>query len=81
MGTHKASTKSAPELVVKGVDQAMWAWLIDNSPITVPTLIEDAVGRAFTAWLDANRETLLERTAEKVARGMDQNRHDSSGTA
>jgi hypothetical protein len=59
----------------------MWAWLIDNSPITVPTLIEDAVGRAFTAWLDANRETLLERIAEKVARGMDQNRHDSAGTA
>ena len=63
----------------------MWAWLVDNSPITVPTAIEDAVGRAFTAWLDANRETLLEKIAEKiaekVARGLDQGRKDSAGNA
>ena len=32
--TPRGSTKIAPELIVKGVDQATWAWMIDNSPIT-----------------------------------------------
>jgi hypothetical protein len=36
MSTTKANATIAPELIVKGVDQAMWAWLVDNSPITVP---------------------------------------------
>jgi hypothetical protein len=80
MSTARASSKISPELVTKGVDQAMWAWLIDNSPITVPGLIEAAVERAFTAWLDTNREPLLERIADKIAAKLDQDRKGSAGT-
>jgi hypothetical protein len=81
MSTTKANATIAPELIVKGVDQAMWAWLVDNSTITVPTAIEDAIGSAFTAWPDANRETILEKIADKVARGLAQNGNDSARTA
>ena len=80
MGIGRASSNISPELVTKGVDQAMWAWLIDNSPITVPGLIEAAAERAFTAWLDANREPLLEKIADKVATKLDQDRKGSAGT-
>jgi hypothetical protein len=47
-------------------------------PITVPTLIEDAVGHAFTAWLNANRDILLEKIADKVARKLGDDRKEPS---
>jgi hypothetical protein len=46
LSTTTANATIAPELIVKGLDQAMWAWLVDNSPITVPTAIENAAGHA-----------------------------------
>jgi hypothetical protein len=58
------------ENVVKGVDKAMWAWIVENSPVTLPTCVEVGVERAFDRWLDANKAELLEKIAEKVAKRM-----------
>jgi hypothetical protein len=67
----KADAKATPELIVKGVDQAMWAWLMEHSPVTVPGLIEDAVERAFRSWLDTHKEMLLDKIAEKIAKNTE----------
>lgn len=80
MSTPRASSKIDPQLIVKGVDQAMWAWLIEHSPITVPGLIEEAVQRSFTAWLDANKHTLLEMIADRIAKKAEQDKENPPGT-
>ena len=77
MATRTAVPKIDPEHIVKGVDQAMWAWLVQNSPVTVPGLIEKAAGRAFHSWLEANKATLLDMIAEKVARKMTERQGDA----
>jgi len=70
MPTHKPVARIEAEQVVKGVDQAMWAWLQDNSPITVPGIIEEAASKAFTSWLNANKEMLLEAMAAEVGKAV-----------
>jgi hypothetical protein len=70
MPTRKPIARIEAEQVVKGVDQAMWAWLQDNSPVTVPGIIEDAASKAFTSWLNANKEMLLEAMAAEVGKAV-----------
>ena len=48
----------------------MWAWILEHSPVTMPGLVEKAIERSFDKWLEANRATLLELIAEKIARRM-----------
>lgn len=58
------------ESVENGVDKAMWAWIVENSPVTLPSCVQVGVERAFERWLEVNRAELLERIAEKVAKRM-----------
>jgi hypothetical protein len=70
MPTRKPVARIEAEQVVKGVDQAMWAWLQNYSPITVPGLIEEATNKAFTSWLNANKALLLEAIAAEVGKAV-----------
>lgn len=47
----------------EGVAEA-WAFWLDQHPVSVPELIQDAVTKAVTAWLDKHGHELLRQMAE-----------------
>lgn len=53
---------------LKALADGVHAWLAEH-PISTQESIEDGARRAVTAWLDANREALVEAIARKVAEG------------
>jgi hypothetical protein len=52
--------------VAKGVEDAWSCWLYDH-PVSVPEIIEDAVAKAVTDWIDQHSQELIEAIASAVA--------------
>jgi hypothetical protein len=57
-----------PDATTEGVALAFGEWLSLHD-VTVPDVLELAIGNAFTVWLDAHAEEIIAAIAEKVARG------------
>ncbi len=57
-----AKANSASE----GVRDA-WALYLAVHPITIPDIIEDAVEKAFSSWLETHTEELIRVIAQKCA--------------
>jgi hypothetical protein len=55
------------EDVTKGVENA-WDFWLSQHDITVPAAIENAVGTAFGAWLNAHSDELIAAIAVEVAK-------------
>lgn len=53
-----SSERPRQAAVVKGVDDAFWAWMIEHE-VSFPELIATAIRQAFTEWLDRNQAVVL----------------------
>lgn len=55
------------DAIHKAVCAVMSSWLAERSDVTMPDIMEDAFKKAMSAWLDANRDTIIETIAKKNA--------------
>ncbi len=54
--------------IMQGVAVAFGQWLAEHD-VTVPDVLELAIGRAFASWLDAHSGEIVAAVAEKAAGG------------
>lgn len=50
---------------IEGV-QSSWDFWLDQHPVSVPEIIEEAVKKAFTAFLEKHKAEVLEAIAKRV---------------
>jgi len=59
--------------IAKAITESFDYWLAEHSPITVPTLMEDAIRNAFAEWLEKHSAEIIAAIAsgslpERVAK-------------
>jgi hypothetical protein len=48
-----------------GVEDA-WVWWLNEHCISGPEMMGEAIERAWTSWLDANRDEIIQKIVERV---------------